>query len=178
MVLAGNYLAANNVQIKNLSYTAINGGTQYQLSFDISWENAWRLDGGVVHQDAVWFFAKYKTPANPNWQHLKLEANAVETAGQLEYKVTADQIGAFIYLNTDKVGNVNNTQFTVKSDILPSPSSLADIKVFAVEMVKVPEGPFWFGDGSDQSFFGSKNLPKNCRLGSSTTHMPGLRYIL
>lgn len=152
MVLAGNYLAANNVQIKNLSYTAINGGTQYQLSFDISWENAWRLDGGVVHQDAVWFFAKYKTPANPNWQHLKLEANAVETAGQLEYKVTSDQIGAFIYLNTDKVGNVNSTQFTVKSDILPSPSSLADIKVFAVEMVKVPEGPFYVGDGTESSF--------------------------
>ncbi|MGB0165805.1 MAG: SUMF1/EgtB/PvdO family nonheme iron enzyme [Luteibaculum sp.] len=148
---------ANNVKIENVSYTAINGGTQYEITFDISWENAWNLDS--YFSDAVWVFAKYKTPMNPVWRHLKISNDLIGSAGELGHRTTADKMGVIVALATSKVGNVAPTQLKITSDVLPTPSSIADIKLFAVEMVVVPDGPFWLGDGSDKSVYSVLNSP-------------------
>jgi hypothetical protein len=54
-------LFANNITISNPSLTTGNGNEGYSfVTFDLSWENSWRLSSGASNWDAAWVFVKYR----------------------------------------------------------------------------------------------------------------------
>ena len=135
---------ANNMLVQNVSTTGNNAGAQtIQVQFDISWDNSWRDD---INWDAAWIFMKFKD-ANGLWQHCKLNqtgfTNGSGTANTVQ--VTADKVGSWLYRSAQGAGTFNTTGIQLQWNY--GLSGLTDVtglevRVFAVEMVYVPEGEF------------------------------------
>jgi hypothetical protein len=137
-------IRANNLLVQNVTTLGNNAGNKtIQVQFDISWDNSWR---DSVNWDAVWIFMKFKNAAGL-WQHVQLNTSGVVkgsgTAGNVQ--VTSDKVGAWLYrsdLGTDTF-NVTGMQLQWNYGLngLTDVAGL-EVRVFAVEMVYVPEGDF------------------------------------
>ena len=135
----GNYML-----IQNVAMTGENTGAKtVQVQFDISWENSW-LD--EVNFDAAWVFVKYKD-TNGDWHHATINtdgySNGSGTLNQID--VTEDKVGAFFRTRYYGGGNFDadnvQLQWAYGSDGLSDINGI-EIRVFAIEMVYVPEGDF------------------------------------
>jgi hypothetical protein len=178
LLVAATQLKANNMLVKNVTTTGDNAANKtIQVQFDMSWDNSWR---DAINWDAAWVFMKYKD-ANGNWQHVQLNttgfANGTGTANTIQ--VGSDKVGAFVYRSAPGTGTFANSSMQLQWNYglsgLTSVTGL-EIRVFAVEMVYVPQGEFnctkIFFDSSEyclnpRSFFASgNNFPIiNNRLG-------------
>jgi hypothetical protein len=137
-------LKANNIVVQNVTTTGNNAANKtIQVQFDLSWDNSWR---DAINYDAAWLFIKFKD-ANGLWQHALLNttgfANGTGTANTLQ--VTADQIGAWVYRSALGTGTFNSTsmqlQWNYGQSGLTGVTGL-EIRLFAIEMVYIPEGEF------------------------------------
>jgi formylglycine-generating enzyme required for sulfatase activity len=147
------YLAmGNNIAVSNISLENYNAAESWaHVEFDLSWENSWRLSSGPSNWDAAWVFVKYRIN-NGDWVHAVLNQSNTNAAPGSIVEITSDGVGALIYRDADGSGNLNlqdiqlqwNTGSTTSDDII-------DIKVFAIEMVYVPEGAFYVGGRSDNN---------------------------
>ncbi len=132
VILQFSFAKANNVQITNLSVSASS------VTFDISWENSWR--SGLDYHDAVWVFFK-QAPNGSAWTHANLDVASVGTGYQTV--ISSDNVGFFIR----RAANGSGLSFTTVSATLDGLIGMfQDIKVFAIEMVYVPQGDFYAGD--------------------------------
>lgn len=139
---------ANNVKITNVSTTV--SGSKTLLHFTVQWDNSWR-GGPGNNYDAVWVFVKYKT--DMGWySHLDMvDSSAIEPAG-LKVDIPADHKGCFVYRSADGQGNIAASNITV--GVNQKPGSY-DVKVFGLEMVYIPQGPFYLGySGGNSGTFG------------------------
>ena len=126
---------ANNVQITNLFKS---GST---IAFDLTWENSWRV--GLTYHDAVWIFVKQAANGGPSWQHANIVSATVDSG--YETSVPSDQVGFFV----KRSSNGNGTAITSVSAVLTGLDGFfQDVKVMGIEMVYVPQGDFYAGDGS------------------------------
>ena len=160
-------LYANNLRITNVTNTNP-GSANPILTFDIAWDNSWRVSSGPNNYDAVWLFVKVQqVPTGmPNcesyqeWHH----ANMTNVTGDfsagspLEIVFVNDSMGIYIRRSADGIGNVGTTSITVRLN-LPVPvspyASAYNFKVFGIEMVYVPQGDFELGDGISTNSFNS-----------------------
>ena len=142
--LVATQLKANNMLVKNVTTTGNNAANKtIQVQFDMSWDNSWR-DG--INWDAAWVFMKYKD-ANGLWQHVQLNttgfANGTGTANTIQ--VGSDKVGAFVYRSATGTGTFASTTMQLQWNYglsgLTNVTGL-EIRVFAVEMVYVPQGDF------------------------------------
>ncbi len=135
---------ANNMLVQNvttLGNDAVNKTIQVQ--FDISWDNSWRDD---INYDAAWIFMKFKD-ASGVWQHAQLNqtgfVNGTGTANTVQ--VTNDKVGSWLYRSGLGSGTFNSTAMQLQWNYglagLTNVTGL-EVRVFAVEMVYVPEGEF------------------------------------
>jgi hypothetical protein len=135
---------ANNMLVQNvttLGNDAVNKTIQVQ--FDISWDNSWRDE---INYDAAWIFMKFKD-ANGLWQHVQLNqtgfVNGTGTANTVQ--VTNDKVGCWLYRTGLGSGTFNSTGMQLQWNYglagLTNVTGL-EVRVFAVEMVYVPEGEF------------------------------------
>jgi formylglycine-generating enzyme required for sulfatase activity len=173
-------LNGNNVRIMNVVNTNP-GEPNPILTFDIAWDNSWRVSTGPSNYDAVWVFVKYqKVPVGaPNcesyleWHHAKMKNGSSEfsVGSPLTYNFVNDSVGIFLYRATDGIGNIDTTHVKIQVN-LPVPSSPYDsvynFKVFAIEMVYIPQGAFELGDGISSNSFSSIIIDN-----STTTLSPG-----
>lgn len=163
LLFASVKLLGNNVQINNLSIVGddpINGYAFVQ--FDLSWDNSWRSE---ENWDAVWLFVKYRAN-NGEWRHAWLNntgnndgsgTNAVMDIGLKNDKIPYDDttnpgIGCMVYRSTTGSGPFFVTSMQLRWNYRANgvfSSTGIELKVFAIEMVLVPGGPFWVGDGGD-----------------------------
>lgn len=143
----------------NISVTNVRLGTVYQtpafamIEFDLAWENSWR---DTLNHDAAWVFVKYRPVGNTGpWSHATL--NYVNGLGDghmpapgAAIDATSDGKGAFLYRSAPGAGNVsfagNRLRWNYGADNVPHGTAV-DIQVLAIEMVHVPAGAFWLGDG-------------------------------
>ncbi len=145
---------ANNLVLTNTHLRAPAEG-KVEVGFDISWDNAWR-DG--VNWDAAWVFVKYSVDAGATWSHATLGGSGTNPSGfsggigtNLDIVVPIDKKGAFIQRSAAGMGmgRISNTGvklvWAFATDGV-SRSKSALIKVFAIEMVYIPEGAFWAGN--------------------------------
>ena len=142
--LAAMQVKANNMLVKNVTTTGDNSANKtIQVQFDMSWDNSWR-DG--INWDAAWVFMKYKD-TNGNWKHVQLNttgfANGTGTANTIQ--VGNDKVGAFVYRSAPGTGTFGATTMQLQWNYglsgLTSVTGL-EIRVFAIEMVYVPQGDF------------------------------------
>lgn len=135
---------ANYMLVQNVTKLGNNPTNKtIQIQFDLSWQNSWRDD---INWDAAWIFIKFKD-ANGLWQHARINlsgfANGAGTSNTI--KVGSDSVGAFVYRSALGSGNFNATsmqlQWNYGASGLTDGSGL-EVRVFATEMVYMPEGDF------------------------------------
>jgi hypothetical protein len=135
---------ANNMLVQNVTTTGNNATNKtIQVQFDLSWDNSWR---DAINWDAAWIFMKYKD-ANGAWQHVQLNttgfANGSGTVNTVQ--VTFDRVGAWVYRSAAGSGTFNSTSMQLQWNYglngLNDVTGL-EVRVFAVEMVYVPQGEF------------------------------------
>jgi hypothetical protein len=178
---------ANNMLVQNvttLGNDAVNKTIQVQ--FDISWDNSWR---DAINYDAAWIFMKFKD-ANGLWQHVQLNqtgfVNGTGTANTVQ--VTSDKVGCWLYRSGLGSGTFNSTGMQLQWNYglagLNNVTGL-EVRVFAVEMVYVPEGEFNVAKGfyvvptnccGQFSFNGSFNAPGSNFPVINTKLTPTLTY--
>jgi len=153
--------AANNLAITNFEVSSTSAASnQITFTCDISWDNSWR---NTTNYDAVWVFMKYSTDAGATWAHASMATSGTNPSGfsspsGFEIVVPADEKGLFLQkadLNSGSA-NAQSVQFVwdYAQDGLSDDTALAAntiTKIFGVEMVYIPQGAFYAGDGNSSS---------------------------
>lgn len=167
--LVSQSVMANNVQVTNVRLTGLNTTDNFTfVEFDITWENSWRYapDAGPGNWDAVWIFIKYKIGSGGNWQHAWLNdtghtyCNNTELSNglrspELPYNsITNPSLGVF--LNRSVPGFGTHLCQDVKLRWNYGSNNVADnaqvdLRVFAIEMVYIPQGNFNVGSGGSEA---------------------------
>jgi formylglycine-generating enzyme required for sulfatase activity len=153
--------AANNITITNLTKASVNTVSDYvMIRFDISWENSWR---DAENWDAAWIFIKFRSQGSADaWSHATLNyVNGSNDGHTVPVGATintpADGKGVFVYRNANGAGTINFTGVELRwnygTDGLAD-NALVEISASAIEMVYVPQGAFWLGDGSSSLLHG------------------------
>ncbi len=156
---------ASNLQLSNLDEVSANtaSGT-ITFSFNLTQDNSWR---NQTNYDAVWVFMKYSTDGGATWKHASMAGNGINPSGfsiptqfqdQFEIMVPSDQKGFFVQRSGQATGSIALTgvQFVwnygldgVSSTVAQAANTLHTI--YGVEMVYIPQGAFYAGDGSSNS---------------------------
>lgn len=150
---------ANNIQATNGTLTGDNG-TQISVQFDLSWENSWRI--APDRWDAAWVFVKFRGP-DGLWRHCSLDNTGhvapggstiapglVDPASAFDAS-TNPVVGAFIHRTADGSGTftANGVQLRWNYSVDNIAAiDVQEVRVFAIEMVHVPQGAFAAGDGA------------------------------
>lgn len=134
---------ANNLVI---GAPTVSGST---VTFTIKWDNSWSVTDGPANWDAVWVFVKRQTCA-PNtlnqWLHADIAATGHSVDGtQLQIDTVTDNKGVFIRRSAVGIGNITQATVTLT---LTSAIGVDNIGVYGMEMVNVPQGEFYVGDGN------------------------------
>ena len=167
---------ANNITVSTPALTNGSAADGYgYVTFDLSWENSWRMSSGISNWDAAWVFVKYRVsggdwlPANlHNTGHTAGTGTAADiTVGLVNDNASFDAstnpgIGAFVYRSTAGTGTFTSTGLKLRwdygADGIASGTNV-EVKVFAIEMVRVLEGAFNAGGGNtDNSAFTSTTI--------------------
>ena len=148
-------LLANNLRI---TAPEVNG---QQLSFALSWENSWNYTDSIVpyNHDAVWVFVKARSSAEEPWFHLPLQVSTYMSGNipSLTTAVASDGKGAFVSLSAPGAYASLNQRVELTADTALDLHAL-DFRIFGIEMVYIPEGAFYAGDGvSKYSFIDTRN---------------------
>jgi formylglycine-generating enzyme required for sulfatase activity len=119
------------------------------IQFTIQWDNSWFISSGPSNWDAVWVFVKYQDCATNLWKHVDLSTvagNHSVTGAQLQINTVADAKGVFLRLSALGNTNVSSATVTLKFNTLVDAGF--NYQVFGIEMVNVPQGDFYIGDGT------------------------------
>ncbi len=156
-------LFANNVVVSNTSVLiASPAAGSAIISFDVAWENSWRTSSAPNNWDAVWSFAKYRLNGGP-WLHASISSviNKPSTA-TIDIK---DGVGVMIYRNSNGTGDIDfpgiELQWTSPTDFTDTDE--VELRVYAIEMVYVPQGSFMLGNNK---ISGSDNETRGFSTGS------------
>ena len=141
-------LSANNITVTNVGLSSQNTTANTSvITFDLSWENSWRIAVGPSNWDAAWVFAKYRVGGGP-WRHARL--TGLPTGPGNASVDQAGTSGAFVYRAADGNGSVNFAGLALTwnygADGIDD-DALVDVQVFALKMVYVPEGEYRLGTG-------------------------------
>ncbi|NLL29183.1 MAG: SUMF1/EgtB/PvdO family nonheme iron enzyme [Bacteroidales bacterium] len=155
-----NFIYGSGVVLNNLSLIEQNPTQKYtHLKFDIKWYNSWRTSSPPYNWDACWVFAKYRKKAQYTWHHATL--NYVDGTGSGDghtaptgstINTTPDGKGIMIYSSSNISSQTADyagvkLRWNYGADGLVNEDSV-EIIVFAIEMVYVPQGSFYVGDGT------------------------------
>ncbi len=154
---------ANNLQLNNLNVTSVDtASATMTFSFDLSQDNSWK---STANFDAVWVFMKYSTDGGVTWKHASMTGSGLNPSGfsvprNFEIAVPADGKGFFLQRTDFGSGAISpkNIQFVwnYNQDGLSAATAQAANtihKIFGIEMVYVPQGAFYAGDGNSASEF-------------------------
>ncbi len=135
---------ANDLMITNLVRTG------NSITFSVSWENSWYE--GITYHDAVWLFVKQAPQGGPSWQHTNI--TSASTNSGYTVKVTSDQVGVFLRRASNGSGSASTSVTLNLTGLL---GNFQDLKLMGIEMVYVPSGEFYAGDGASGSRIAAGN---------------------
>ena len=152
---------ANGLTVDNFeAYSIDTDSDRITYTCDVSWNNSWR---NITNYDAVWIFLKYSTDGGVTWAHASMGANGVDPDGftipyNFEIVVPEDEKGFFLQRTDLSQGTVSaeGIRFVWDygqdglSDAVAEASNTVN-KIFGVEMVYVPQGAYYLGDGNSSS---------------------------
>ncbi|MFH1790699.1 MAG: SUMF1/EgtB/PvdO family nonheme iron enzyme [Candidatus Omnitrophota bacterium] len=144
---------ANNLSLSNGAVISTNTSADTAVvEFDISWDNSWR-DG--TNWDAVWLFMKYDTGSG--WAHATISSySSVGTGTALNIVITQDKRGCFIERSGTGSGTCSTSNVRLVWDygddgVDDADIENVDLRIFGIEMVYIPAGGFYVGDGSSSA---------------------------
>lgn len=147
---------ANNIAVANATLTGQNIVAHTEIiNFDVSWENSWRTNTNENNYDGAWIFVKFRKMGTVDWRHCTINTSGFAAATGATFNVPTDGKGAFIYKATATgVSNVNYLANQIiwnygVDGILDNET--VEIRVFALEMVYIPQGTFQLGSGGVES---------------------------
>ncbi len=150
---------SNNVRLNGtVKVTDVTSGVA-TLELDLAWDNSWRDN---FNWDAVWIFLKYK-PASGAWSHVMLQETGNEaTPGYqvMNGKSGNNVVGVYVFLDKNDTKQHASTTVTLKwaCGSAYTKASFDNNQVFllaqGIEMVYVPFGAYYLGDGSSANTFG------------------------
>lgn len=164
-------LFANYMRVANVSYNQVAG----TVTFDITWSNSWRIDGiGTPnHWDAGWVFVKWRecgAPVTTGWTHGQLSTTlgnhsfstlepTLSDGSAVGIDPAPNNTGAMLRHNA--TGLYPSAGFTTVTMALTNFPAIGDydIRVFGVEMVYVPQGPYVLGGTSENDAFNLNGGP-------------------
>ncbi len=175
---------ANNIQITNADFGAHDIAGQYvMVQFDLAWENSWRTSAATPYAhawwDAAWVFVKYKDAATGLWHHARLHGDGHSTGtGPTDATIatglrTLDApfdaqtnwgVGAFVHRSANGTGPFTANGVELRwnyGDNGITLDNVAEVRVFALEMVLVPEGDFYVGTSGDYLRLRQGGTPNN-----------------
>ena len=143
---------ANNVQLTNMIVTNNGTNTGKIIEFDLTWENSWRT-ASTGNWDGVWVFFKFKDN-DGTWYPLHFTGTDITMPAGAAYEMgnsgIVTGVGMFIHRAANGFGTA--VANGIKAGIESFPGTF-EIRGFALEMVYIPGGSFWLGDGtSDFSY--------------------------
>lgn len=155
------FALSNNIAVTGISKQSVNTVNDYiMVQFTVSWDNSWR---DAENYDAAWIFIKYRLAGfGGGWSHATLNYINGTVDGHTApvgsvINTSNDGKGIFIYRSANGSGNNNFANVLLRwnygVDGLAD-NALVDISVSAIEMVYVPQGSFWLGDGSNSTLHG------------------------
>jgi len=154
---------ANSLNITNVSIINVSGGTA-DIQFDISWSNSYRWMENVAgksltNHDAAWVFIKYRNSSIGNWEHALLSATGHSAPAGSIIDVHSNgggtNVGAMVYRSDVGNGDVAFANMTFKWDMSKNgltKTNFVDVRVHAIEMVKIPECRFALGSGGSETY--------------------------
>jgi hypothetical protein len=192
-VLQGSNSFANNILVNNISLVKRNATSDIVfVKFDLSWQNSFKTSSGAANYDAAWVFVKYRIGDTGEWKHATLN-NGAHTIPSGTSTTQSDGTGLFLYRNNDGNGTFSMTDIELRwnygADGVADESKIF-VKVFAIEMVYIPEGSFQLGStgqntgefrqANDISSTGSSPLPYReiMLLHLLTIYRPGMELNL
>jgi formylglycine-generating enzyme required for sulfatase activity len=152
---------ANNLEITNFSVKSTNTSANIiTFTCDVDWDNSWRTP---TNFDAVWVFLKYSTDGGLNWAHASAAGSGTNPDGfsaptNFEMIVPADEKGFFLQRTDLRSGAASAVavefvwdygQDGISDDVALASNTVN--KIFGIEMVYIPQGPFYAGDGNSSS---------------------------
>jgi len=156
-------ISANNVKIDSVSL--VDATT---LRMKISWDNSWFTVVPPANHDAVWIFCKRGYCPNPAiWSHAPVSTTLADHYAASPLQVYLDgknNAGLFVRRSSAGYGNINSVEVRIRLTA-PTPPGEYNYQVFAIEMVNIPQGAFYVGDGNSSSSIdkfiagGTTNLP-------------------
>jgi formylglycine-generating enzyme required for sulfatase activity len=146
---------ANNITVSTATLSGQNTGAQTEIiTFSVSWENSWHTSTNEANYDGAWVFVKFRKMGTLDWRHCTISTSGLVPGTGAALSVPADGKGAFIYRNADGIGNVsfaaNQIVWSYGADGIAN-NETVEIKVFAAEMVYIPQGKFYLGSGGSES---------------------------
>lgn len=163
LVLGALHSRANDICVTNVSlYDLQEGQKHIYVQFDLSWENSWRQTTTESSWDAAWVFVKYRPDGVGAWQPVYVSTNdadhEVPAGVTIKTGLTdTNGLGVFIYRSSDGIGDVNYPEVRLRwnyGSIGIQKDDEIELAVFAVEMVYVPAGSFYVGDGTASTIQG------------------------
>ena len=157
----------NNISVTNTLLLNQNTSDRtIQIHFDVTWENSWRTSSNESNYDGGWIFVKFRKSGTYDWRHCTLDQSQFTSGAGATFVVPNDGKGAFIHRSADGIGNVsfsgNQLTWLYGDDGVLDGDSV-EIKVFALEMVYIPEGQYYLGSGSSTEtncfMDGNSNVP-------------------
>jgi formylglycine-generating enzyme required for sulfatase activity len=141
---------ANNLSITN-GY--VNGSS---ITLDIGWNNCWNFSSNGGSHDAVWLFIKAKSSSGI-WRHIDIDINKSShlATSPLEIIPASDGKGIFVLSISEGISNIDPVSITVS--VNANLSDIVELRVFGIEMVNVPQGSFFLGDGVSISSLAATN---------------------
>lgn len=181
---------ANNISVANVSINGQNTTTHSSLiNYDITWENSWRTSTNESNYDGAWLFVKFRKKNAFAWQHATINYGATAAAaGHTQptgstLQTAADGKGVWIYRAANGAGTVNFTgaklRWNYGVDGVADNDSV-EIRVFAVEMVNVPQGSFVLGSNGSETYRFRRGDKDTCfavnsegsiTVGAAATHL-------
>jgi len=177
---------ANGIDISNISLLNHDAVAKtVEIQFDITWQNSWRhpVTSGMPNWDAAWVFGRFSVRGESDWHPMVLTPSADITGmGTMDVVSHPTQepngIGAMIYRAGPGSGTFSATEVSITwyygaNNPTIGDFDLLEVRLFGIEMVNIPGGPFYLGSGLNSltydSFYqqGTSNQPY--RLASSST---------
>lgn len=146
---------ANDIQLANTGLANQNTTAHtVEVKFDVNWKNSWRTSTNESNYDGAWVFIKFRKINTSLWQHCSLNTSGFTAPTGSTVKVSSDQKGLWIYGASNFIGDANYTGAKVvwnygSNGVLDSDS--VEIRVFALEMVYVPQGAYYLGSGGSEN---------------------------
>lgn len=141
---------SNRPRIGATASYAVDAAGRIGVRFDVTWPDAYRTEDTW---NALWLFVKYRD-AGGGWRHARVSTawgdhQVDEDRGvPAEIRPADDGMGVFVARADRGRGPVDwsGVRVALESPGVPE-GSRPRVRVYALEMVHVPAGPFYLGDG-------------------------------